>query len=259
MPDSTAHNNHGNYKQWDTGAVNFATFVITCIGAIAAIALAAIAIWQATLMRWALDETREDMRLEQRPYVSIGTKEGKMAGFLEAFPKASIELFFRNGGRLPALNFNVAISNPEDTQPLQHMGKLVNRAAKKLLLIAGGNIVSGDSEYRAIFDDWIPQSDVELAKQRLKKVTVHGLFEYCDEFGGYDCREFIGIYKPQIRELYLVIGDACEYVYPRRPAGTESFDFRPPCDTAEEQKEQRDYIQERIAAARPTPTPPTPK
>jgi hypothetical protein len=206
-----------------------------------------------------LKETRDDFKASERPYVSIGRKDGQMGRFVE--PKdmnksAGIKLYFHNGGHLPALNFNVAVSNPEGTRPLVHMGRLVDRVNNETLQIAGSNIISGDSEYIAIFDDWISEADVALAKDGKKNIAVNGLLEYCDEFGAYDCRFFHGTYKAELNEFYLVLGTDCGYAYPSTNIKwPQPLEYLPPCGQPDQQSEEQQRGQLGMIENMPTPIP----
>jgi hypothetical protein len=209
-------------------------------------------------MRDANRQSEHSFRASQRPYVGIGRKDGTMGEFVESTgqKKASVVLFFHNGGSLPAQNFNVQLFNAEGSTIERHMARL-KADNGTIMQIAGGNTISGDSDRKALFEDWIPQSDIELAKCGKKLIQIAGFFEYCDEFGAYTCETFFGRYEPhQIPEFNLVMTGTCIYSYPEvNRALPHEFRYLLPCEQPEERTEEQARERELMIAYMPSAVP----
>jgi hypothetical protein len=81
-------------------------------------------------------------------------------------------------------------------RPLVHMGRLVDRVNKEILQIAGSNVISGDFEYIAIFDDWISETDVALAKDGKRALRSMGSLSIAMNLAVTTADSFTALIKP---------------------------------------------------------------
>lgn len=226
--------------------------------AFATVAYVVVALFQWNAMSGANEETDLSFQASQRPYVGIGRKDGTMGHLVEVEEKrkATIILYFHNGGRLPALNFNVQLFNAEGSTVEQHMARLAYKGRPEVQ-VAGGNIIPGDSDRKAIFEDWIANTDVELAKKRKRVIAINGMFEYCDEFGDYVCQRFDGQYVTDpIGELNVVMMSECQYAYPRLASWLPlELEYLPPCEEPKERNREQERQRRAMIWFAPTPVP----
>ncbi len=157
------------------------------------------------------------------PYVIPGKQHGSFGSIIKPNPqigkeKAGFLLFFHNGGQGPALNFNVQLFDYDDTGTQQHMVRLISKDGKAEERIPGGIGLPAGSDRQIPFENRIPQSDLTAADNGRQQIILEGFFEYCDEFGGYSCANFLATYSPTIEALNLVVTGKCGYVYPEIPA-----------------------------------------
>jgi len=224
--------------------------------AFATVTYVVVSFFQWNAMRSANEEADLSFQASQRPYVGIGRKDGTMGNLveLEEGKKVTVVLYFHNGGRLPALNFNVQLFAAKGPTLEQHMTRLAYRG-RPAVQMAGGNIIPGDSDRKAIFENWIDNTDFELAKKGKKTIPINGMFEYCDEFGDYFCRRFDGQYVPDpIGELNVVMTSDCQYVYPRiTPWLPFNLEYLPPCEEPKERDREQARQRRTMTWFAPTP------
>ena len=227
--------------------------------ALATVAYVTVALFQWCAMLDANQHSDLSFKASQRPYVGIGRKDGTMGRFIEPIDpakKASVLLYFHNGGQLPALNFNVQLFKPEGSTLEQHMARLEGENGARMQ-VAGGITIPGDSDRKAMFEDWISEPDVELAKSGKKLIPINGFFEYCDEFGGYVCTQFTGRYEPrQVPEFNLVMTGGCIYSYPKVDRWLpQKFRYLLPCEQPDELAKEQDLARRRMVQYLPSAIP----
>lgn len=240
-------------------------------GAVTAVATFFIAGLTIFLVLTSFEQRRtmqQQLEISQTPYVSPGTKDGVMGGFLlptsvRPANKTGVLLYFHNGGQGPALNFNVQLFNFEGSTPETHMARLGNDVGQ-VVQVGGGIAIPAGSDRRAVFDDWISMDDVGAAEQGKKQVSLSGIFEYCDQFGGYTCESFFGRYEPSpIGGFSLVITGSCRYTYPDiNPMLPQKLKYLLPCEQPDERQKKGADERQRMIQYMPTPVPaftPTPK
>jgi hypothetical protein len=218
---------------------------------------AAAGVWyQYVVLSYTLEETRLDFKASERPYVSIGNKEGTIGNFIiPKAGKAGIVLFFHNSGHLPALRFNVQLLPPGTS--ISHMARVlqdVNTGATGY--IAGQKDISGDSDAASIVHDVIDPATMAIIKKGDQRAQLSGMFEYCDDFGNYTCRTFdVEYITESLNAFNLIRIQQCTYRYPSFPTLRPGEQLVPPCETPEEREQQEDQAR---TALYPPPPPATP-
>lgn len=207
----------------------------------------------------ALRDSRTTFEESQRPYVSIGKRDGTIGNFSElanANGNVAVVLYFHNGGNLPASRFNPRLFAPTGPTPETqlHMARLTN--SQTTLYINGLKEIARDSDDTESFPDWISAADVVAAKAGKKIIPVNGFFEYCDEFGNYTCREFSISFDGSTDEFNLLQSNECRYEYPVViPTLPAALEYVPPCPSSDEQKEEQAAVKQYIEDDRPSPIP----
>ncbi len=252
---------------------------------IAALTGAAIT-WQSIYAGRTLTETRNEFKTAERPYVSLGRKDGTIAEFaapkdLTANQPVGLKLYFQNGGRSPALSVNVGLifspmsivgagASPFNKQPFQPLIQGFHRLQRTtdehggVSSVGGGISISPQSEYVKLLPEQFSQEEWQRALKGEIAPIIFGMFEYCDEFGNYTCREFSLFWQGPPENVFMETTELdCANFYsfpPAQPGQT----YLPPCEQPDEreQREQRERDQILQAAAKAgtvTPTPsPTP-
>ena len=192
--------------------------------------------------------TQEQFQAIQKPYVSIGAKDGNIGGLAPTNNgKYDVELVFSNTGPVAGLRFNVSI-------PPAHMARLRNRRTHNQFLEGGLTSIAGNSEYRAMFPEKETQQEANAIMSGAQ--TLIGLFEYCDALGNYTCRQFELRYRNDSFTVETVL--SCGYQYPvlritpdhsGQRNRDDVLEYMTPCPTVDDQKsaeqEDREAIQNR--------------
>jgi len=146
------------------------------------------------------DLTRQSIEASERPYVSLGNRDGKIAEFMPG--DAVIKMYFFNSGQGPALDF-IAFTMPEKghlrSSAIPHLERY-----REETIQPDGTTVDSLSEQTAGAGD-IPGQAVHVEYiQRAKPVAsiwVHGIVMYCDLFGTYHCDPFGAYYSQGIDDF----------------------------------------------------------
>jgi len=225
-------------KHWAAGfVVNVAITIFTMI--------AALGVWaQYGTLDQTLQETRADFRASERPYVSMGRKDGSVGNFIvpSSPQKGGIAFYFHNSGHLPALRFNV---QPFDgTHSELHMARIQDVKTGKIRLLSGEKDILGDSDSVAIYDKSVPPEMLKLIKSGQHPFSVKGMFEYCDDFGLYVCSYFETQYiADPLWAFNLIRLRECRYKNPPNSYLSPDEQFVRPCETPEEHEEHDQEIQ----------------
>jgi hypothetical protein len=196
----------------------------------------------------------------QRPYVSIGKRDGTIGELVYPFDSkgnASVSLYFYNGGNLPASRFNIQLFAVTGATTEQHMVRLKNKATGITeYMTAAMKEIARDSDNTESFPNWVSEADILSARAGSKPISLSGFFEYCDAFGEYFCRRFTVGYEAQTNSFNLNSTSECSYQYPRvTPFLPLEMEYLPPCPTPDEQKNDQAETEHYIEIGRPPPVP----
>lgn len=232
--------------------------------------------YQGCLTRNALKETRTEYTAGQRPFVSLGRKDGTIAEFVD--PKtpnvlAGIKVYLQNGGHSPALTPNIAITttlilNAIGTEPEAHpfrpqLPQFQNLTRYRYIKGGGwggtgtrGSIPPG-SEYVYFAPNILSQEQLMSMRQGKRTLMLTGVLEYCDELGNYSCRQFTLFFQgPTIDAFSEVTETDCAFMYtypPRQP----NQEFLLPCEQPDE-REAREHQEKQELARRAMEAPTSP-
>lgn len=260
VPDSVIQEYYRNQKEQRRD--NRKNRTIAWLAVAGAWIYAAIAAFQWCAMRTANTQNAGNFVASQRPYVSIGTKDGTLGNFSEianAQGKLTVFLHFHNGGNLPASRFNVqlfAATGPTPESEL-HMARLKGtKGNSTVMYINGLKEIPRDSDDTESFPNWISQTEVLAARGSKKIIPLIGFFEYCDEFGNYVCRKFLINFDGPTNDFNLLTSSECRYDYPPVMSSFPTeFEYVPPCPSPDEQKEEQAQVKKYIENNRPSPIP----
>jgi len=220
---------------------------------------AVIALLQWGAMKRANSQTAENFIASQRPYVSVGKRDGTIGGFVDptdAKGKVAVVLYFHNGGNLPASRFNVQLFAAAGPSRVMHMARLKNKAMDMTVYVAGLKDIARDSDNTEFFPNWISQADVMSARAGEKPISLDGLYEYCDAFGEYVCHEFTVNFDAASNGFNLLSTRECSYEYPAmNPTLPAELEYLPPCPNPNEQKQQQSQTEHYMEIGRPSPIP----
>ncbi|HUY20255.1 MAG TPA: hypothetical protein VMV15_13595 [Candidatus Binataceae bacterium] len=149
------------------------------------------------------DTYRESQRVfvaSERPYVSLGNRDGRVAEFrLEPDGSSAVVIYFFNAGRTPALNLvtNLWSSRPGVKQePQRHIERFKDPAGGVVDSVPGPVIPGQGTHSDYLPLRWTPSVDELKAIRDGKRFAIGGTFEYCDQFGHYRCQGFWARYRP---------------------------------------------------------------
>lgn len=287
--DSETKTKDAWYWRWCRNLFNF--LESSRVIALGTIFLAVVGIGSLVETKWSLDESRQSFEMSQRPYVSLGRKDGIVAEVVE--PKGPVppdaliglNLYMKNGGRGPALTPHVGImmgvtlrsgGSPPSEHAVQPRGEALPyllrwKSTKDNTIYSNVDTspILADSEFVHYVPDQFTQEQATALLNGQRYTLLTGRYEYCDEFGNYYCRQFTLDYEsaPFDRFVESPWFDCTSwYAYPPRQPDQI---YLPPCEQpdereARERAERKREIQ--IAAeaplASPSPSPtatPTPK
>jgi hypothetical protein len=267
-------------SMWSRVIESLNELTIQRLGLVVAAGLLIATWYQSCLTRDALKETREEFTAHQRPYVSLGRKDGTIEEFVEpktATDLAGLKIYSQNGGPSPALNPHVGILmalilNATGTGPEAHPYQPHLQPFRQLLRYRLANGSTGEngsagsippqSEYVSLIPELL--SDVQLIsmKEGKRTMVVMGELEYCDEVGTYSCRSFTLFFQgPPINSFSETTESDCAAMYgypPRQPGQTYLLPCEQPSERQQRQEQERQEIVKRAADApivSPTPTP----
>lgn len=235
-------------------------FILEIFGAILIFGYATIAALQWSAMNQANIQNADNFVASQRPYVSIGKRDGTIGAFvdpLDAKGKAAVVLYFHNGGNLPASGFNVRLFVVPTPYRDYHMARLRNRTMDLTVYLGGLKDIARDSDNTELFPNLYSQADVMSARAGSKTIALNGFFEYCDAFGEYVCRDFtIGFDAPTNGFDLLSIKSCGGYEYPLvNPQLPADLEYVSPCPNPNEQKREQGQTEHYIEIGRPPPIP----
>jgi len=163
--------------------------------------------WQTMLA--ANQASQDALHITERPYVSIGTKDGTLIDLPTA--NTPLRIYFVNSGHSPAMNFKLnwfpGIGTASPSQYVYkspgiigssytHIERWKNGAGYAGVDCNGPNIAAGGTrtEFIAGMPPYLDKAD----KGTINSFDILGSFEYCDEFGAYHCTGFTAHYEPSI-------------------------------------------------------------
>ncbi len=228
----------------------------------------------------------QNFELSQRPYLSLGRKDGTVAEFtvpndLTVNQPIGLKLYFQNGGLSPALAVNIGLlfppqilvsagANPTLKQPFQpqHRGfNFVLRSRDKnggMNYSAGGISIAPQSEYVYSLPHQFSQEEWQDVLKGEGAPIINGVFAYCDEFGHFSCRFFSLDYEGPPENVFFESPETnCANMYGYPPAKSGQI-YLLPCEQPNEReerekKERQDMIEaaakaQAVASPLPTPT-----
>lgn len=261
---------------WSRIVASLNELTIQRLGLVVAAGLLIATWYQGCLTRDALKETQQEFTAHQRPYVSLGRKDGTLAEFVEPkSPKGGrigLKIYLQNGGQPPALTPNIgiltgmvlgyangtwdvpyALKIVQPFQPLLRYGDTNGGGGSN-----GNGSIPPQSEYIAWVNDLLTPEELNSMRVGRRSLELSGRLEYCDEFGRYSCRGFTIFFNgPPINAFSEVGEEDCAMIYfypPRRSDQT----YLPPCEQPAEREQRQAQEQQEIAerAVRaPTATP----
>jgi hypothetical protein len=152
--------------------------------------------WLYKTTKQQLELSTQQFETTERPYVSLGNQDGKIAEYISN--GTAIKLFFFNSGNGPALDFSIYIMEPGQPPLLRPERYKITTTHPdgKVDYSVGGN-VAGQT---GVAD--IPAKAVHLEYMRAPKypailgvTDINGIAMYCDLFGHYHCAPFGFFYK----------------------------------------------------------------
>jgi hypothetical protein len=226
------------------------------------------------------------IRDSQRPYVSLGRKDGTLAEFVEprnpqSGQRGGMKIYFQNGGQSPALTTNVGFltgvvltningkwQTPAGLKSQEVFHNLLRYRDNKggSGEYTGSGSIAPQSEYVAFVSELLTQEQLNSMAKGESTLMLQGMIEYCDGFGRYYCRQFTLFFDgPPINAFSEHDEFSCAdwYRYPPRQPGQT---YLPPCEQPDERdarqkKENQDIAKNAIMAATigptalPSPTP----
>lgn len=196
---------------------------------------------------------------QQRPYLSLGRKDGTLAEFVE--PKSSdpkerigLKIYLQNGGDAPALTPNVGLLNaiivglPAQGLGIHTFQHLLRYRDKDGVQGGMGASIPPQSEQVVFIQDLLSQEQMNSMHKGDTTLFFQGILEYCDEFGRYSCRQFsLSFDGPPINAFSEIPSEmecADMYSYPPRRADQS---YLLPCEQPAERRQRQEQEQENIA------------
>lgn len=235
---------------------------------------------------YAFKDSREAFQTSQRPYVSLGRKDGTVAEF--AFDNAhpdnpvGLKVYLQNGGQSAALSLRISISVPiivnagkahYETGPSRKKFEAFEPIYRYKFKGGGegsvnSNSIPPQSEF-VHFDPNLFSSEVVKAfREGQQTALLPGVLEYCDIFGNYTCTSFtLTWFGPPISAFGGVLQGDCGpgYTYPEHPPPFGGIYIQPceqPDERQEREKAEHAEMLKRTAIANPSAkasSPATPK
>jgi hypothetical protein len=232
-----------------------------------------------------LKDGRKAFEATQRPSVSIGRKDGKIAEFAVpssdvADPNVGIRIFVQNGGQSAALTPNLGllplnvtfsgIGTPPSKPPVVPLMQndfhhLVRYTSSKSLPGGDTSSIAPQSEYSFVFRDQVTRETYDSLMQGKSLLLISGICEYCDLLGNYTCRWFSLSWRgPPFNEFSKDGETDCALLYSYPPKAMPDQRYLLPCEQPEEREAREKYERADIlkkaepSPPAPTPTAPTP-
>jgi hypothetical protein len=154
-----------------------------------------------------LQQSREFFEASQRPYVTPGTRDGKVAEFKNS-ERPFVALFFSNAGSTPALNFTLnlwgSFGSAKGRLEYLHLNRYKVDPPDAVIgfRVTRSTTIPGNSTHVA----YLPKERAAaLSKDQLEQVRsakrsfhVLGTYEYCDQFGKYTIANYGAEYSPEV-------------------------------------------------------------
>jgi hypothetical protein len=173
---------------------------VSLITAAFVLAYTTITAIQAFLLYQSYRESQRAFVASERPYVSLGDRDGRIAEFrTDRSGRTALVVYFYNAGHTPALNFiaNIWTSKPGAARaPERHIERVENPATGVVETVPGPAIPGQATRLEYAPGQLTPSSDEISLIRAGKEFSVGGTFEYCDEFGDYRCQGFWARYQP---------------------------------------------------------------
>jgi hypothetical protein len=195
---------------------------VQVLTALLVLAYTSITAIQAFLLWETYRETQRTFIAAEKPYVSLGNRDGKVAEIhLEPDGSSAVMIFFFNAGRTPALNLvtNLWSSLPGvKHEPENHIERFKDPAGG-ILDNVPGPVIPGEGTHTDYLPlRWTPSREELKAIRNGKRFAIGGTFEYCDQFGHYRCQGFWARYRPPpIDDFVQYAAPSCSVPPPTPP------------------------------------------
>jgi hypothetical protein len=209
-----------------------------------------IALWCSS--REANQLTSESLRVSQRAYVTIGRNDGVVADFIvpsDPSKNAEMVIYFQNTGHIPAKfgwgvmsgfttskNSGIAFSH-QWTRPF---GRTSDKKQKAISETGDSTIIAGNSIYVATMGV-ISQKDLNNLPNTSPGMFILGTYQYCDELGNQDMRQFGMSYRTGAPSsaLSFSLGNDTSWLVVLADAQRRTPDALFPCETITEKQKQQ--------------------
>ncbi len=176
------------------------THRIHLLTALLILAYTTITAVQAFLLWETYRESERVFIASEKPYVSLGNRDGKVAEIRQQSDGSSaIVVFFFNAGRTPALNLVTNLWSSlrgVKHEPEHHIERFQDPNGGVLDRVPGPVIPGQGTHSDYLPLRWTPSGDELKAVRSGKQFAIGGTFEYCDQFGNYRCQGFWARYRP---------------------------------------------------------------
>jgi hypothetical protein len=232
------------------------------IGTLALALTSLLGLWYT---KQALNDGRRVFEATQRPLVSLGRKDGKLADFVldpnVPARNVGIKIYLQNGGQSAALSPNLGllplglvlngIGTGQSRPPLmpiaQNMFHQLSRTADKEGRYGTNGAlesasVAPQSEYVYYFPDQITREQYEDMVQGRRAYLLWGRCEYCDALGNYTCHMFSLFWQgPPVNEFTKMTETNCAWQYGYPPILDPTQHNLLPCEQPEEREKREKY------------------
>lgn len=203
----------------------FITATATAVIAAFTIVLVCVSSRQWRAMIAGNDNATSALHTTERPSVSLGDTEGKLAEF-QKLPDGrwTVLMYFQNSGRSPAFNF---LANFHTSLKRDGLDRHLFRFRKNVGYMEEGDRGSANIPANSLYKKYLsPES--ELSEEEHQLVTdpaksnllfIFGTMEYCDQFGTFHCDGFQMLYNPALKNFITTSVGRGECVTPVAPEG----------------------------------------
>jgi hypothetical protein len=180
---------------------------------------------QAWLLWESYRETQRVFVASEKPYVSLGSRGGRVAEFRQRPDGSSaVVIYFFNAGRTPALNLvtNLWSSLPGVAHEQEHHIERFQDPTGGVVDSVAGPVIPGEGTHTDYLPlKWTPSRDELKAIRSGKRFAIGGTFEYCDQFGHYRCQGFWARYRPPPIDDFVQYAAPSCWVPPPTPPYSE--------------------------------------
>jgi hypothetical protein len=171
------------------------------------------------LSRAATTQTKKALQVTQRAYVTLGRSDGTLMEWqsLHSGKLGAVAIYFQNTGNTAASNFYVQaeLVLPEDSAevpPCKYWGggardiftvHVHSGVPKGEILIRGTLAARSLDKVRVTTKNPLSAASAKCIRDGRSNVSIYGVFEYDDMFGGYCCQNFAAAYLPDYGFLSL--------------------------------------------------------